>query len=39
MVHGKPVIGDEPVVLVYAGLFATGEPLTSRVDERGTSTS
>ncbi len=38
MVHGKPEIGDEPVVLVYGGLFATGEPLTSRVDERGTST-
>ncbi len=33
MVHTGRAIGDEPVVLLYAGLFTAGEPLTTCVDE------
>jgi quercetin dioxygenase-like cupin family protein len=32
MVHTGRAIGDEPVVLLYAGLFDAGEPLTSCVE-------
>ena len=32
MVHSGRAIGDEPVVLVYAGLFAEGQPLTTCVE-------
>lgn len=33
MMHSGRAIGDEPVVLLYAGLFRAGEPLTTCVDE------
>jgi hypothetical protein len=32
MVHTGRTVGDEPVVLTYAGLFTAGQPLTSCVD-------
>ncbi len=32
MVHTGRAVGDEPVVLTYAGLFAEGQPLTTCVD-------
>jgi quercetin dioxygenase-like cupin family protein len=32
MVHTGRTVGDEPVVLLYAGLFAAGEPLTTCVE-------
>ena len=32
MVHSGRAIGDEPVVLADAGLFAAGQPLTSYVE-------
>lgn len=37
MVHTGRALGDEPVVLIYAGLFTEGQPLTACVD--GTPTS
>ena len=33
MMHSGRSIGEEPVVLLYAGLFRAGEPLTTCVDE------
>ena len=32
MVHTGRAVGDEPVVLTYAGLFAAGQPLTACVE-------
>ena len=32
MMHTGRAIGDEPVVLLYAGLFEAGEPLTTCVE-------
>ena len=32
MVHAGRAMGDEPVVLIYAGLFAEGQPLTTCVE-------
>ena len=32
MVHTGRAIGEEPVVLLYAGLFTAGEPLTTCVE-------
>lgn len=32
MVHTGRAIGDEPVVLIYAGLFTEGQPLTACVE-------
>ena len=32
MVHTGRAVGDEPVVLVYAGLFEAGQPLTACVE-------
>ena len=32
MVHTGRTVGDEPVVLTYAGLFAAGQPLTTCVE-------
>lgn len=36
MVHTGRTLGDEPVVLTYAGLFVEGQPLTTCVDEQAT---
>ena len=33
MVHTGRAIGEEPVVLTYAGLFTAGEPLTTCVED------
>ena len=33
MMHTGRAIGEEPVVLLYAGLFTAGEPLTTCVEE------
>lgn len=32
MIHTGQAVGDEPVVLTYAGLFAEGQPLTACVE-------
>ncbi len=36
MVHTGRTVGDEPVVLTYAGLFTAGQPLTECVDDEPT---